>query len=172
MNICICDILQSAYTGAFLQLVEGDDGINVEATTEADLETFFHRVNNAFIHELEFGGFCQESHRRLCRFLATANSLQCQIGALRIEVSKEGIDYALIEFLGVHLKPHTYEVSMIGKLREDYVMLFTHEALRGSVRHLVCEVSNALDGIVNQKRSAAVFLDFCTVCALPSPVPA
>lgn len=102
---------------------------------------FFHRVNNAFINRLEFD-FFHEYLERLCHALAKADSLQCSIGALLIEASRDvTIDYALIEFLG-GLKPHTYETSMVGVLREDYVMLFKNDALRDSVSHVQYEVSN------------------------------
>lgn len=135
-----CDILQISYGRAYLQLLEDVGGINVETMAGADLEVIVHRVNNAYIHRLEFS--CQENLHRLCHALAEVDNLQCWTGTPRIEVwVNDRFDLALIVFLGL-LKPQAYETSMVGELREDYVMLFVHNALRNSVSHLLYEVSN------------------------------
>lgn len=76
---------------------------------------------------------------------ANASELQCQIRALNTKDSPAGIDYALVDFLGFHLKPQVYEAS-IGAAparSNEYAMLFTRNALRGSVKHLVYEVSKS-----------------------------
>ncbi|KAH7699674.1 hypothetical protein AAVH_33221, partial [Aphelenchoides avenae] len=67
---------------------------------------------------------------------ANANDLQCRIQVLRVDsAAAEGIDYGMVDFVGVHLKPWIYATSVAD--HEDYAMLFTHNALRGSIKHLV-----------------------------------
>lgn len=66
--------------------------------------------------------------------------MQCRLGVLHVMDPQEVIDYALVDFIGVHLKPQGYELSS-DTVDEDYVMLFNQDALRGSVKHLSYEVS-------------------------------
>ncbi|KAH7691401.1 hypothetical protein AAVH_40084, partial [Aphelenchoides avenae] len=99
--------------GVNIQLLEDDnddDMIIVVASDEQDLQELFRLVNNAFIQEEA------EEH---------------QFGRA------VGIDYALVDFLGVQLKPQTYEISTVFDLHEDCAVLFTHDALRDRVKHLV-----------------------------------
>lgn len=132
-----------------VELIKWEEGerITVPAATEQDLEMLFRRVNNAFIHRLTLS-----FHRMdlaLPYYLRTnADELQCHVRILRIEGVAEAIDAALVDFLGVQMKPKVYETQM-WNLHEDYIMLFTHDALRGSIAHLAYEVSRSV-GVVSQ----------------------
>lgn len=108
---------------------------NAVAAGEEDLEMFFHRVNNAFVHQMALS-LRQEDVHHLCNLRAKESDLQCQIRALCIRCLPAEIDYGLVDFLGVSLTPQRYGTSMNGELHEDQVMLFAHEALRRSVMHL------------------------------------
>lgn len=70
---------------------------------------------------------------------ANADELQCRVIALNM--ATDVIDYALVDFLGVHLQPQVYETSALLVYREDFVMLFARGALRRSVKHLEYRVS-------------------------------
>lgn len=108
---------------------EGDrDEITMVAPRDEDLEEIFHRVNNAFIARLELN-FHEENLRLPYHLRANADVLQCQIGALCIEDTSARIDYALLDFLGFQLKPQSYATSIVGELRQDYVLLFAHDTL-------------------------------------------
>lgn len=74
---------------------------------------------------------------------ANANGLQCQVGALHVVQSGGAIDYALVDFLGGHLKPQVYVALMTGELSEDYVMFFKHSGLRSNIADLVYEVKES-----------------------------
>lgn len=79
----------------------------------------FHFINNSFVHRLTLS--FREKDRHLPYYMReNVDDLQCHIGALHIENSvydrescmavndngeAEGIDYALADFLGEHLKP-------------------------------------------------------------------
>ncbi|KAH7712783.1 hypothetical protein AAVH_19857, partial [Aphelenchoides avenae] len=102
---------------------------------DEDVEVLFHCVNNAFIYRLTLD-FRPENLPFFAYLRANANELQCQVGALIIICFEAGIDYALIDFVGVHLKPQVYKMSMANEFREDYAMLIAHNALRGSVTQL------------------------------------
>lgn len=110
------------------------------ASSEHDLDALFYRVNNTFIHRLRLsfspGNLPFPGYLR-----ASANDLQCRIGILSIHGSVEKIDDALVHFLGAHLKPKVYETWIVGQLREDYTMLFTHDALRGGLTDIVYKVA-------------------------------
>lgn len=75
--------------------------------SEQELETIFRHVSNTFVHHLEL-----DFHRKDLSFpyylRSRANDLHCQIMTLHVEESEEGIDYALVDFLGVHLQPQIY----------------------------------------------------------------
>lgn len=111
------------------------------ATGEQDPEMLYHRINNAFIERLALS-FRQRALCHLKYLRANAEDIQCKIGTLRIDGCAAAVDYALIDFLGGHLKPKIYETWMYDLLRRDYATLFAHNALRGKVTHLVYEVSN------------------------------
>lgn len=116
---------------------------NARVPAQRNEEMLFRRVNNAYIRRLAF-----DFHPANLRFLhylrANAGGLQCQIQTLRISGSSADIDYALVDFLGANLKPQVYEgvASRWGyDLRDDYVMLFTCNALRRNVKRLAYDVS-------------------------------
>ncbi|KAH7699308.1 hypothetical protein AAVH_33587, partial [Aphelenchoides avenae] len=117
-------------------LEDDEDGFEVVAPAEADLETLFRRVNNAFIRRLVID-FLPKDLPLPYYLWANADDLQCQIRALSFRATGERIDYALVDFLGTHLKPRICETWSVNELSEDYVMLFTRDALRGNVTHLV-----------------------------------
>ncbi|KAH7695961.1 hypothetical protein AAVH_36973, partial [Aphelenchoides avenae] len=113
-----------------------DNWIDVPASSEQDLETLFHRVNNAFIRVLSFS-FYREDLAPLNYLTAKTGELQCQIRSLRIRASTAGIDYALVDFLGVHLKPQVYHFSTYRpRFEEASAMLFVRNSLRHCVVHL------------------------------------
>lgn len=113
------------------------------------VEEFFHCINNCFVDRLTLS-FRPNTHPFLYYLRARANDLQCHIRALHLEyfiwendVREEEIDYALVDFLGVHLKPNVFEMSAHYECCEDNAMLFTHGALRENVKHLAYKVSEA-----------------------------
>lgn len=108
----------------------------MHARDEQDREELFHRINNAFVRRLTLS-FYRAELLYLDYLRANANNLQCQIRRLHIEDSGKDIDYALLDFLGVHLKPQIYEATILFAHREDIIMLFTRTALRDTVRHVV-----------------------------------
>lgn len=112
-------------------------------------EELFRRVKNAFVHRLTVD-FRATSLPLLHHLRTNADDLQCQIGALHIAASEEGVDYALVDFLGARLKPRVFETSMDGGGQEDYAMLLAHNALRGNIKHLEYHASY-FPPIVNQK---------------------
>lgn len=136
------------------------DEVSVVNPGERDLEILFRRVNYAFIRRLSLN-FRRGSLVFPYYLAANASALHCQIRALRIDGTLQGIDYALVDSLGVHLKPHTYATRIEGRLREDYVMLFTHNALRSTVRHLEFDL--------NMVRTFSTASKFNTVRTLPMP---
>ncbi|KAH7716293.1 hypothetical protein AAVH_16292 [Aphelenchoides avenae] len=107
-----------------------DDGSVVRMKGEKDLESLFHRLNNSFIRRLALS-FLPED-------LPAPYYLQAN-------ADNEEIDGALVDFLGVHLKPQTYEAStgVFADLAKDYAMLFTRNALRGNIKHLVYSLCEA-----------------------------
>ncbi|KAH7699168.1 hypothetical protein AAVH_33729, partial [Aphelenchoides avenae] len=119
-----------------VRLFEDDDSIIVARPNNRPLEMLFHRFNNAFVFRLAIN-FRQMDLPLLHYLRANASDLQCRIRALHIDGAEERIDYDLIGFLGLILKPQVYEVSLRGELHEDYATLFTHKALRDDVKHLV-----------------------------------
>lgn len=115
----------------------------VVETREQDEDVLFHLLNNAFVDRLTLT-FPPEhrKHDALLYSLRTnANDLQCQIGTLRIEDLEEEVDYSLIEFLCVSLKPHTWETWVAGNLREDHAKLFALDGPRSTIEDLVFRVS-------------------------------
>ncbi|KAH7714033.1 hypothetical protein AAVH_18606 [Aphelenchoides avenae] len=113
-----------------------DNWIDVPASSEQDLEKLFHRVNNAFIRVLEFS-FCPEDLAPLNYLRTKVGELQCQIRSLRIRASTAEIDYAVVDFLGVHLKPQVYHFSTYRpRFEEASAMLFARNSLRDCVAHL------------------------------------
>lgn len=110
------------------------------APSEQDLETIFHRVKKAFVHRLWLS-FDQEHAPLLQRLRENTDDLQCRIRVLHIGNAWVAIDYALVDFLGAHLKPLIYETSIEHEFSEDYSLLFRHNALRGNLKHLEFEVS-------------------------------
>lgn len=146
-TIVFYDSFQTACGDIYINLnkpVDQSDNNKVSMPGEWDLEMLFHQINNAFINSLSVS-FLPED--RLLPFYLRANAdvLHCKVGVLHVNGLPEGkaddIDYALIDFLGVSLKPQAYETSMTGELREDYAMLFTYDALRGNVKHVAYWVS-------------------------------
>lgn len=132
------------------QLDFARDSVVVMEDSERELERRFHDINNSFVDRLSLS-FRPEDRPFLYYLRANADDLQCHIGALHLEYllgevehDTEGpVDYALVEFLGVHLKPRIYEMSANKEFREDYAMLFTYGALRSSVKQLVYKVSES-----------------------------
>ncbi|KAH7706805.1 hypothetical protein AAVH_25970 [Aphelenchoides avenae] len=128
----------------FIQLLEETyELIKVAAPGELDLQTLFHRVNNAFVRRLDLS-FQRED--LLLPFYLRENSsrLQCRIEMLGIaheEHKPAPIDYALVGFLVRHFEPKTYESMMIGGLREDYATLFAHNTMRGIGCHAICNLT-------------------------------
>ncbi|KAH7673225.1 hypothetical protein AAVH_42295, partial [Aphelenchoides avenae] len=123
-----------------IRLVENGSWIGTSSPDEEELEMFFHFANNAFIYRLT-PSFRPENLPFPYYLRANVKNLQCQVGALHIvKATEEVIDYALVDFLGSHLKPRIYETSIAGELPEDYAMLFAHKALRGNLTHLLYEV--------------------------------
>lgn len=105
-----------------------------------NLEMVFRRVDNAFIHRLELT--FEPANRALFRSLsANTDELQCHVGTFYPFLAHVQIDYVLVDFLCNLLKPQTYETEMAVERREDYAMLFTRAALRGSIKHLEYKVS-------------------------------
>lgn len=104
-------------------------------------ETLSRRVNNAFVHRLRLD-FRVANLPLLYHLRANADNLQCQTKVLHVAASEDEIDYALICFLGVHLKPRMYETAMNGDARKEYASLPMHEALRGTVTHVEHRVSS------------------------------
>ncbi|KAH7712431.1 hypothetical protein AAVH_20235, partial [Aphelenchoides avenae] len=120
----------------YIRLLEEDDNAEVVVgQTQQYMEIVFRRVNNAFVRRLTLS-FDRAHLPPLNHLRANAKKLQCHIRALRIESTEAAIDYALVDFLGAHLKPQAYEVSKTGELRENHVKLFKHDALRDKVKHL------------------------------------
>lgn len=115
---------------------------------EKELETFFHRVNNDFIRRLSLS-FDHVSLPLLQGLRQNASNLQCHVITLHIGDTSEAIDNALVDFVGDHLKPQVYELStdVDTEFSENHAMLFTHDALRGNVAHLVYTVSKILIGV-------------------------
>lgn len=120
---------------------------------ELDVHEVFHRVNDSFIRRLELI-FAPEDLVAAFHLQANANDLQCQIEALCVVDSEEEIDYVLVDFLGIHLKPQVYEASTAVELFEDCALLFTHNALRGNVKHVIYRVSRGPvdERVVSQKK--------------------
>lgn len=134
-------MLQTAPGHVYIRLLEEDDNAEVVVgQTQQYMEIVFRRVNNAFVRRLTLS-FDRAHLPPLNHLRANAKKLQCHIRALRIESTEAAIDYALVDFLGAHLKPQAYEVSKTGELRENHVKLFKHDALRDKVKHLVYEAS-------------------------------
>lgn len=109
-----------------------------------------HRLNNAFVRRMTLD-FWADSLPVIYSLRANDKDLQCRLGTLHIGASYgQAIVYTLVDFLGVHLKPQIYEASFGGgdelseRVDHDYVLLFKHDALRGSVKHLEYEVSKTL----------------------------
>lgn len=117
-----------------------------QAQSEHGLEMLFRRVSNAFIGQLRMS-FRRNDPPLLYHLKANADNLQCQIRSLQVEVDDDeraSIDYALVGFLGVHLRPQVYDVSTWdASCEEDYAKLFAHNALRDSVKHVKYEVSQS-----------------------------
>lgn len=113
------------------------------APGEQELETLFHRVNNAFIRRLSLR-FDRGDLPIPYYLRANGDGLQCEVKHLVVQASEEQIAYALVDFLGTHIKPRVCEIWGDTELIEDYTMLFTRDALRGSVKHLVYLVSKPL----------------------------
>lgn len=110
------------------------------APDEQDLEAVFHRFSNAFIRRLTLD-FVLEDLPLPYYLRANANDLQCEISVLRVGATS-GIDYALADFLGLHLKPETFEVWSDNELSDDTALLFKRDAYRGNIKHVVYEVGN------------------------------
>lgn len=138
---CICDILQIVHNGVYVQLLKDDQHqfISASSWSEQSLQKLFHHVNNAFIGRLKLSFRADSIHVDRC-LSPNASELQCRIGALHIKETQFGVDYESVGVLGVHLQPQVYEVLMNPEMREEYAMLFTHNALRGTVKHVVYEV--------------------------------
>ncbi|KAH7712794.1 hypothetical protein AAVH_19868, partial [Aphelenchoides avenae] len=104
---------------------------------DQDLQTLFYRVNNAFIQRFTLS-FRRENRAFPYYIRAKANDLHCKVDALRVEGEGNAeIDYVLVSFLGLHLKPQVYETWMLRELHEDYIMLFAHDSFRRIVTSLV-----------------------------------
>lgn len=133
-HVLLSLILQASSGNLYIQLLDG--GVRA---SEHDLDTLFHRMNNAFVRRLSLS-FHADDAVFLYYLRANADGLQCQVGALRVLVSSAEIDHVLVEFVGVHLKPRVYEACTRAELPQDYAMLFTRNVLRGNIAHLVYEV--------------------------------
>lgn len=149
---------------AHIRLAENEGRrIKVVATTEKRLKMLFHRFNNAFIHRLELS-FRPQDLVLPYYLQAKADELQCQVRVLCISDEAARIDYVLIDFLGTRLKPQVYETwSSSRGCHEDYVMLFMHKALRGTVKNLVYDVSKTPKG-ASELLSSALNLDGLVEC--------
>lgn len=117
-----------------------------QAQSEQGLEMLVHRVSNAFISHLRMS-FRRNDPPLLYRLMANVENLQCQIRCLKVDVDDDeeaSIDYALVDFLGVHLRPQVYEVSTwSASCEEEYAKLFAHNSLRDSVKHVDYDVSQS-----------------------------
>lgn len=144
----ICDSLQATNGSVDIKLLQhGGDWTRNATRGEQALETLVRRINNAYIHRLTLS-----FHRMdlpLPYYLrANADRLRYHVRALSIDDTVEveayggkvGIDSALVDFLGSRLKPQIFLASM-WTLREEYAMIFKHDALRSSVRRLEYEAS-------------------------------
>lgn len=141
MSIYICDILQLVHGCVHIGLPRGEwVRLDSAARGEDDVDMLFHRVDNAYVYRWTIS-FRRVDLWRLYRLREKANDLQCQIEILRILDITDAIDYALVDFLGVHLKPRVYNLSTSGQLRQDYATLFKHDSLRGNLKHLHYNVS-------------------------------
>lgn len=118
---------------------------------EQGMEMLFIRINNAFIHRLT-ASFRQENLPLLNYLRGNADKLQCRIRVLHIDGTAERIDDGVVLFLGVHLQPQVYETTVAFELREDYAMLFAHDALRGNIKHLAYKVSKSPRSAAKGKR--------------------
>lgn len=135
--------MQVIYSGVYIRLLEEDrHWLDAAAPGEQELELLFHRVNNAFVYRLRLS-FCREVLPLPYYLRANADDLQCRLGTLQIAATAVRVDYALVDFLGVKLQPRTYDMYTYTGVScaDEYVTLFAHDALRGSVKHLVYSVS-------------------------------
>ncbi|KAH7694712.1 hypothetical protein AAVH_38237, partial [Aphelenchoides avenae] len=123
------------YGKVYIQL-PGHDMVYVTAPGEQDVEMLFRRMNNAFIERLTLR-FCRENIR-LPRYLrSNADDFQCRNRTFHVMDSDEKIDYSLVDWLAVRLKPRICEAFIWSASRvDDYALLFAQSALRGSVTHL------------------------------------
>lgn len=110
-----------------------DDQIKLlSSRNQQDLELLFHGLNNAFVDRLTTC-FHREDLSLLHCLRTKANDLQCRIRMLYIEDTLEKVDYALVDFLGLHLRPQICKLEMAREVREDYATLLAYGALRDSV---------------------------------------
>lgn len=133
-----------------------------EETRDRILENVFRCINNAFIDRLEIS-----FHRRALPLpyyvRANAEHLQCKILTLCVSGLPARIDYALFDFLAVHLNPQVYEMSLRTWIwSADYAMYFAHDAFHGNVRHVVCEVSNLHQSQWSARKKTTYILLFLT----------
>ncbi|KAH7721301.1 hypothetical protein AAVH_11151, partial [Aphelenchoides avenae] len=106
---------------------------------------------------------------------ARADDLQCQIRVLRVtdvveeDGNKVALDYALVDFLGVHLKPQLYEATTN---EEGHAMLFAQRALRDVVSHLVYDLDEepAPDCIIPELFGVNV-VESCAIMTEVDPSP-
>lgn len=139
----VSQVLQIVHAYVRIQLFNDVDDAMVGASGEEDLQMIFRRVNNAFVHRLALS-FRSENLPFLYHLRANSNDLQCRVKALHIENVDNAaeIDYTLVGFLGVHLKPRVYEMSTwAASVKEAFVTLFANNAFGGNMKHLVYEVS-------------------------------
>ncbi|KAH7716288.1 hypothetical protein AAVH_16287 [Aphelenchoides avenae] len=138
---------------------------------ERNFETLFHRVNNAFIHQLTLN-FFRECLRLPYYLLANSTELQCKIRTLQVDALDNDIDYALVDFIGVHLKPQVYEAWVDVGTNEEYVMLFARNAVRGNVKYLEYECGGgpAPECVIPGLFGAGV-VETCAMVTLVDPRP-
>lgn len=120
--------------------------LSMPSSDEHDTEAVFHRLNNAYIERLTLS-FRQDDVVLLHYMRASFDLLQCRIHALHIRKPEATIDYALVDFIGSHLKPTAYEMSVEpdlfppdGQLVEEYTALYRHDAMHSNVSRLLYEV--------------------------------
>lgn len=130
------------YSSLYIRLLEDDDvEVTVAAPCDQHPDVLFHRINDAFVHELAIS-FNRHELPRLHYLRENSSDLQCKIRVLTIDAftgGTEGIHDDLFGFLGHHLNPEVYKASLEAR-PEEFAMLFTHNAMRG-IKHLEYKVS-------------------------------
>lgn len=77
-----------------------------------ELETLFHRVNNAFVQRLMLG-YCGENFPLLDCLRSNGGELHCRVKTLYVAVVDVEIDNALLIFVGTYFAPQIYVACMV-----------------------------------------------------------